>query len=302
VVGSGAVGLYHGAKLARTGSEVHFLLRSDLPVVRARGSIILREPAGTTELSPVFVHAAPKEIGPVDLVIIALKTTANRELPRLIPWLLGQSTALLTLQNGLGADEYLAGDFGSERVLGGLAFFAANRTAPGEVTCYNRPSLALGEFRRPPSERVRALAAQFESAGVPARLAEDLDGARWHKLVWNIPFNGLAIAAGGITTDRICADPALAAEARALMSEVQQAAHRLGHDIPDEFLREQFEVTPPMGPYAPSSLVDFRAAREVEVDAIWGEPLRRAQTAGAATPRLALLYALLRALCGSSGR
>jgi 2-dehydropantoate 2-reductase len=88
-------------------------------------------------------------------------------------------------------------------------------------------------------------------------VVENLLEARWRKLVWNIPFNGLSIAEGGITTDRICADPRLAREARELMLEVQRAAAAFGFAIPDEFVAKQFEVTPPMGPYQPSSLVDF---------------------------------------------
>jgi 2-dehydropantoate 2-reductase len=74
------------------------------------------------------------------------------------------------------------------------------------------------------------------------------------------------------------------------MKEVQAAAAAMGHMIPDDFLQQQFSVTPPMGAYRPSSLVDFMAGREVEIEAIWGEPLRRAQAAGANVPALAQLY------------
>ncbi|HTO02972.1 MAG TPA: ketopantoate reductase C-terminal domain-containing protein, partial [Opitutus sp.] len=150
-------------------------------------------------------------------------------------------------------------------------------------------------FKGPPTTRTRALAVQFETAGVKIRVAENLAEARWKKLVWNIPFNGLSIATGGLTTDRICADPTLSARVRLLMKEVQQAAAALGYTISDEHLRQQFEVTPPMGAYQPSSLVDYLAGREVEIEAIWGEPLRRAQAAGAWVPELARLYSEVRA-------
>ena len=81
------------------------------------------------------------------------------------------------------------------------------------------------------------------------------------------------------------------------MREVQRAARAFGFEIPDEFLEAQFDATPPMGAYRPSSLVDFLAGREVEVEAIWGEPLRRARGIGVEMPRLAALYARLRAKC-----
>jgi 2-dehydropantoate 2-reductase len=85
------------------------------------------------------------------------------------------------------------------------------------------------------------------------------------------------------------------------MLEVQRAAAAFGFAIADEFVAKQFEVTPPMGPYQPSSLVDFLAGREVEVEAIWGEPLRRARSAGVDMPRLGSLYGRLRELCAVGG-
>lgn len=295
IVGAGAIGTYYGVRLGRAGAAVRFLLRSDLAAVRQRGSLLIHERGETLELRPAAVFAAAEEIGPVDLVVVTLKTTANAGLARMLPPLIGPATVVLTLQNGLGADELIASIVGAERVLGGLAFIASTRTGPGEVTCYHPGSITLGEFGRPAGERTRQLAAQLTAAGVKMRVVDDLVSARWHKLVWNIPFNGLAVAAGGITTDRICAEPLLAARVHALMREVQRGAAAVGCTIKDEFLRQQFEVTPPMGAYQPSSLVDFRAGREVEIEAIWGEPLRRARAAGVELPELARLYDELRA-------
>lgn len=294
IIGTGAIGIYYGVRLARAGAEVRFLLRSDLAAVKARGTMTIRDDKGSIELRPVSAFGSTREIGPVDLVIVSLKTTANDSLPDLLPPLLGATTTVLTLQNGLGSDELIASLVGAERVLGGLAHIALNRTAQGEMRCYHHGSLTIGEFGRPAATRTRNLAAQLSAAGIRIHVAENLGEARWKKLVWNIPFNGLAIVAGGVTTDRICADPALAARVRVLMKEVQMAASALGFAISDEFLRQQFDVTPPMGAYQPSSLVDFLAGREVEIESIWGEPLRRAQAAGADVPELARLYGELR--------
>jgi 2-dehydropantoate 2-reductase len=299
IIGSGAVGLYYGAKMALAGAEVRFLMRGDLAAVRARGSLLVRDRAATTELRPVAAFGAPAEIGPVDLALVALKTTSKDELRGLVEPLLGPNTALLTLQNGLGADEFLAGLFGADRVIGGLVFMAINRTGPGEVTCFHPGSVSLGEFGGTPLPRTRALGELLRAGGLRVDVVENLLEARWRKLVWNIPFNGLSIAEGGIATDRICADPRLMEEAGALMREVQRAAAAFGFAIPDTFLRKQFEVTPPMGAYRPSSLVDYLAGREVEVESIWGEPLRRSRAAGAEMPRLARLYARLLERCPS---
>lgn len=296
IIGAGAIGTYYGVRLARGGADVRFLLRSDLSAVRERGALQIHEGGETAELRPAQVFGTTEEIGPVDLAIVTLKTTANAHLARWLPPLIGPDTVVLTLQNGLGSDELIAGIVGAERVIGGLAFIASTRTAPGEVTCYHPGSITLGEFGRPAAERTRALAAQFTAAGVTLRVVDELLSARWHKLVWNIPFNGLAVAAGGITTDRICADPVLAARVCGLMKEVQRAAKAQGFVIADAFLEQQFAVTPPMGAYRPSSLVDYLAGREVEIEAIWGEPLRRARAAGANVPELARLYDELKAI------
>jgi 2-dehydropantoate 2-reductase len=292
MVGAGALGSYYGARLALAGSEVRFLLRGDLAVVRERG-LTLREKDGIRHLKKVAAFATPEEIGAVDLVFITLKTTANGELARLLPPLLGPGTVVVTLQNGLGNEEGVAAIAGAERVLGALCFIAVTRSAPGELTGFLTPgSMTIGEFRGKAVERTRVIAALLAQAGVDCVAVDNLVEARWRKLVWNIPFNGLAVVHNR-TTDQLCRDPALASEIWKLMTEVQRSAAAFGFAIPDEFLRQQFDVTPPMGAYQPSSLVDFRAGREVELEAIWGEPLRRARAAGVATPALEKLFSEL---------
>ncbi len=106
VVGCGALGSYYGAKLGRDGQEVHFLLRSDYEVVRRKGVRILSD-EGDFHVNPKCARF-PEEIGICDLVLIGLKTTANDRLEKLVPPLVNDSTAILTLQNGLGNEAALA--------------------------------------------------------------------------------------------------------------------------------------------------------------------------------------------------
>ena len=297
IVGAGALGSYYGARLALAGGNVRFLLRRELAAVRERG-LTLREKDATRHLTNVAAFATPEEIGPVDLVIITLKTTANASLASFLPPLLHERTAVLTLQNGLGNEEQIAGLVGAERVLGGLCYIAVTRGAPGELNCFHTPgAISLGKFGRSAGECVHAIADVLTGAGMKLRVFDNLAEARWQKLIWNIPFNGLAIARGGITTDRILGDPAIAAEVRPLMDEVAAAGRAQGFDVPEKFIQGQLDITPPLGAYAPSSMIDFLAGREVEVDAIWGEPLRRAQAKGLVMPRLARLHAELLRRC-----
>ena len=99
--------------------------------------------------------------------------------------------------------------------------------------------------------------------------------------------------------DVLLADEGLQSQVRGLMAETIAAAGALGHAIPDSFIDFQIERTYPMGPYKPSSLIDWEAGRPVEVEAIWGEPLRQGRAAGAEMPRLSLLYALLKRVAKS---
>jgi len=295
VVGPGAVGCYYGGKLARHGMNIHFLMRSDFETVKKNG-LQIRSPDGDFHLANVNAASSPEEIGPCDLVLIALKTTANKTLEKLIPPLLKENTALLTLQNGFGNEDFLAERFGADRVMGGLCFVCLNRVAPGVVEHYGHGALSIGEFGRPPQPRTRQIVGEFHQTGINSRLVDDLVTERWRKLVWNVPFNGLSIAAGKITTDQILADDGLRALAGNLMAEVIAAAGKEGHPIPHEFIEEQISRTYNMGAYKPSSLIDYAAGHEVEVESIWGEPYRRGLRAGAEVGRLEALYFLLKKL------
>ena len=299
IIGSGAIGGFYGAMLARAGVDVRFLMRADLATVREHG-LRVTAPFGEFRIERPTVAATPEELGPVDLVIVAWKTTSNRELPRLLPPLLHADTLVLTLQNGLGAEEEIAAIVGTERTLGGLCFVGINRTEPGLIVNPVEGAITLGEFGRPASERLQEIVALFKEAGIKARATDNLAEERWKKLVWNVPFNGVTIAAGGITTDRVLADEGLRRLSRELMTEVLQGAAALGFTIPESYADFQMARTPPLGAYKPSSLLDWQAGRELEVESIWGEPVRRAAAAGRVLPRMEMLYFLLRALAAAT--
>jgi 2-dehydropantoate 2-reductase len=292
VVGSGAVGCYYGGRLASHGRDVHFLMRSDLAQVRKRGLRVVSKDGGF-HLQGVKAYASTAEIGPCDLVIVALKATANAALESLLPPLLKAGTAILTLENGLGPDEWLAERFGAERVVGGLCFVCLNRTAPGVVEHYAQGQVSIGEFSGYPLPRTHEIASEFKRCGVPCTVVADLARERWKKLVWNVPFNGLSVVCRA-DTGRILSDPALAALVPGIMGEVVGGSAALGHTLPDGLAGDMIERTRTMGAYKPSSLLDFLAGREVEVEAIWGEPYRRAEAAGAPVGRLEVLYHLVR--------
>ncbi len=293
VIGSGAVGCYYGGRLALNGCDVRFLMRSDLEHVRRHG-LTVQSHLGDFTLPQVQAFGSTPEIGSVDLVIITLKATDNSALDALVPPLLGQSTLLLTLQNGMGNEDYLALHWGADRVLGGVCFTCINRIAPGLIAHTAQGQIALGPHTSAGRTAAEEITALFNRSGIECEFAASIPAVRWRKLVWNIPFNGLAILGGGIPTDQILADPSLRALACSLMEEIIGISRALGHPLPDDFVRYQIEATETMRDYRPSSMLDFVAGRAVEVEAIWGEPLRRARFAGIPAPRLETLYRLIR--------
>ncbi len=299
IVGAGAVGGYYGAMLARAGNDVHFLLRSDYEHVTQNGFEIF-SPLGNFVLSPVQAHKTPESIGACDLVIIAIKATANDVLPGVLPALMHDTTALLALQNGLGNEEFLARYFGAERVLGGKCFVCLNRISPGTIRHIGHGVISIGEFGRAAQERTRDVANRFRASGVSCQVSDDIAEVLWRKLVWNIPFNGLAIASDGKDVSQILADEKLMARAKKLMHEVMAIARADGVEIESEYADFQIERTRPMGDYRPSSLIDWQAGREVEVEPIWGEPLRRAREKNVSAPQLSRLYEELRAAANVS--
>jgi 2-dehydropantoate 2-reductase len=284
VVGSGAIGLYYGGRLAAAGEEVRFLVRSDFDAISRLG-LKVRSVHGDFELPQVTACRTPEEIGPVDLVIVAWKATANHQLAKVLPPLLHAGTQVLTLQNGLGNCEALAEIVGPERVLGGLCFVCINRISPGLVSHSAGGRVTLGEWRPAGDGRAAELERRFKAAGIQGVAVENLEKSQWEKLVWNIPFNGLSVAEGGVTTDVLLASQETENEIRALMAEVIQAARALGSDLGHDLIDSNIDRTRPMGPYRTSSMIDFVEGREVEVAPIWEEPLRRAIEAGVAMPR-----------------
>jgi len=311
LVGCGAVGSYYGGKLCRDGREVHFLLRSDYESVRRRG-VTIHSREGDFNARPKCARE-PGQIGVADLVIIALKTTANDQFPKLLPALVGPQTALLTLQNGLGNEERLAALFKPEQVLGGLCFVCLNRVAPGVVQHIDHGRIVLGEFGRWPEPRTHDIRSMFQRAGVPCEVTDDLARAHWEKLVWNVPFNGLGVAScagleaftrGGpiekrgacLTTDQLLADPGWDQIVRELMLEVVHAAQALGFKLAESVVEEQLARTRTMGPYKASTLIDFERSQPLEIESLFLEPLRQARRAGVPTPRLHALCTVLEAL------
>lgn len=291
VIGSGAVGCYYGARLARCGHEVHFLMRRDLEAVQ-RGGLQVYSPEGDFHLEHVHAHGDPSEIGPADIVLCALKSTAMEVAEAMIRPCTGPQTRIVAMMNGLGIEERFAEWFAPQRIFGGMAFVCINRGEPGVVHHYGYGRVAFGHFLDD-LEQAQEMARLFADAGFNADVRPSLRQARWEKLMWNIPFSTLAITAGGVTTQEIMDDAGLCEMARRLIVETGRAGNADGCRIDIEpTLEKMMANTATMGRYHPSMLIDYEHKLPLEVEAILGEPVRRAAGLGLPVPTIEAQYRL----------
>jgi len=295
ILGSGALGLYYGAKLAHSGVSVSFLARRDLVHLQQKG-LQIRCTEGDFHLPHVKVYNEPQEIGPVDLVIVAIKTTSNASLAQLLPPLIGPETSVCTLQNGLGNEELIGSLVGRSRILCGVCHVCVSRLSLGVASNTSGGNIRFSDLTEGNTPRAQSIAQLFEQAGIRCSVAPSVGSARWYKLVWNVPFNGLSISEGGIDTAQILANPKHLATTLTLMNEVMAASTALGFTQDPEHPNQEIARTRKMGAYQPSSLLDYLAKKPVELESIWGEALRQGTSAGVPMPELTKLYQKLKQL------
>jgi 2-dehydropantoate 2-reductase len=296
IIGTGALGGYYGSCLAHAGIEVHFLLNSDYDHVREHG-LVVESVNGDFTLPDVHAWNDARAMPPCDVVIVALKATNNDLLAELVPPPLTKDGVVLLFQNGLGVETELAAMVGDDRVMGGLCFLCSNKLGPGHIKHLDYGHISLGEYRAGYAaggltDRMQAIADDFAKAGIDATPKEDLLQARWSKLVWNIPFNGLSVVLGA-GTEALIANDETRTLSRDLMVDVQRGAAADGRVIETAFIDQMIEYTRAMKPYKTSMMLDHAAGRPLEVEAIFGNPLRAARAQGVELERLAVLYAQL---------
>lgn len=292
VIGTGGVGGYYGASLARAGKEVHFLFHKDFAFVRENG-LQVNSWRGNFRLDAPNAYARSSDMPRSDVVIVALKSVNNALLRDLLPPLLKSDTLVVLIENGIGVEAQVQAMFPQALLAAGLAFICTAKTGPGVVHHQDLGKLTIAPYTPGAEQRTAEVIRDFTEAGVKAVTAEYLE-ARWKKQVWNMPFNGMTVALN-TSTDALLAHPATAALIREQMLEVIAAARALGvKDIDEDFADKMLETTAGMKPYSPSMKLDYDFGRPMEIGAIYTEALRQAREAGCPMPKLEMLEAELR--------
>lgn len=294
VIGSGAIGGYYGARLAQSGQELHFLLRSDYEYVRQHG-LQIDSCDGSFHLDNPHVYNQTEDMPQCDVVLVCLKSINNNKLRDLLPPLLGPKTLVILIQNGIGVEQDVQQMFPDIQLAAGLAFICSAKTEPGRVNhqCYGQ--INLGNYSCRDEALLQQVVDDFNAAGVKAGLVEYHE-ARWKKAVWNMPFNGMTVALK-TQTNLLLQHPATRQLIYEQMMEVIGAAQHLGvKNIDESFAQKMLEMTDAMTPYSPSMRLDYDFHRRMEIYYLYTRPIEIAREVGYDMPKLAMLEAELKFL------
>ena len=289
IIGAGAIGGFYGAKLARAGQEVHFLLRSDYEYVKQHG-LQVDSCDGSFHLTDVNAYLSTEDMPKCDVVLVCLKSVNNGKLQTLLPPLLHDKAAskreqsdaridsaereqarpkvktlVVLIQNGIGVEEDVQKMFPDVQLAAGLAFICSAKTEPGRVNhqCYG--SINLANYSCRDEALMQAVVDEFRQAGIETGLVEYHE-ARWKKAVWNMPFNGMTVALHTQT------------------------------DLLESFVDKMIATTDAMTPYSPSMRLDYDFHRRMEIYYLYTRPLEIAREADCPMPKLEMLEAELQFL------
>ena len=302
IIGAGAVGGYYGAMLSRIGQDVTFIARgAHLEAIRRDGLKIASTAVGDFT-ARTGAESDPARVGPVDTVIIAVKTYDNATALPLLKPLMGAHTTVLTLQNGVDSAEEVAAVAGRPATIAGSTYIATAIEAPGLIrqTGTHR-RIVFGEVFDPAAEvsaRVRTIETIMKEADIHAEAVADARVPIWEKFIYLAPFAAFTGAAR-LPIGPLLADPVTRAAFGAGVREVAAVARASGVTLPVDLVERIERYTAGIPPTTRSSLlIDLSQGKRIEVESLPGSVVRRGGAVGVPTPTMATLYAVLKPHAG----
>jgi 2-dehydropantoate 2-reductase len=297
-IGAGAVGGYYGAMLSRSGQDVSFVARgAHLEAIRRHG---LRVQSGAVGdfTARVTAENDPARLGPVDVVIFAVKTYDNDTAIPLLRPLIGPATTVLTLQNGVDSGEQVAAVAGERSTIAGATYIATAIEEPGVIRqTGSHRRIVFGELFRSgaePSARVRAIETVLKAADIHAEAVADARPILWEKFVYLAPFASFTGAAR-LPIGPLWADEDSRSAFLQAVGEVEAVARASGVAVPpnrQEMIATYIAGIPPTT--RSSLLIDLSQGKKIEVESLTGSVVRRGRALGVPTPMMAALYAVLK--------
>ena len=294
VFGAGGVGGYFGGRLAAAGNSVAFIARgATLDVLRKNG-LRVESPLGDIALANVEATDDPTEVGEVDAVILGVKAWQVPEVAEAVLPMVGESTVILPLQNGVEAADQLVALYGPEHVIGGMCRIVSFVVKPGLIRHQGvEPFVALGELDNHSSERVERLAAALSDAGVDTKVSPDIQSSLWQKLLFIAPVSGLG-ALTRVSVGELRSSPETYSMLRDAMEEIVALAVACGVALADDAIDKTLRFVDGLPGEVTSSMQrDIMKGRPSELEALNGAVVRLGREAGVPTPVNGFIYAAL---------
>ena len=319
VFGTGAVGAFYGSRLASAqNATVSAVCRSNYAAVQENGFVITSPWLGSYTWRPSHVYASPEEAlrsrKTWDFIVVSTKALPDvNDDSQLLEGLVGDSTAIVLIQNGLGVEEPYRKRFPNASILSGVTVVSAEQPQPGSIKHNRWTRINVGPYlpdsNAPDYSKERELAASCSQKFVDLLVAggikdasaythEKLQLMRWHKIAINAPFNPSSVLCGGPPKAFMIRDPLLYEHLKGAMDEVLETAPKvIGQPFPSDFASSELilrsmERDPSGG--RPSMWADWENGKALELEVILGNPIRIARDKGLSMPRLQSLYALVK--------
>jgi len=293
VAGTGGVGGYFGAKLARAGEAVTFLARGEqLRAIRSGGLRVRSASEGEWVVeSPAIDDTEPA--GPVDLILFCVKSFDTEKVARAILPAVGPETLLLSLQNGVDNEEKIEAVAGPGRVMGGVAYVFSAIEAPGVIAHTYGGTIAFGELNGSGSERGRELRRLFDRAMIPSEFSTQIRRLLWEKYLFITALGGLtALTRSPVGVIR--SNPETRRLLLTVVDELARVAQAAGAPLPAGIADAVVAAADALPPGMYSSLYhDLIHGRRLEIEALQGHAVRLGEALGVPTPALFALYAAL---------
>jgi len=294
VFGTGGVGGYFGGRLAKAGEDVTFIARGEhLRAIKANG-LRVDSTDGDFLIQPAKATDDVNEVGEVDLVILGVKAWQVPEAARAIRPLVGPTTTVLPLQNGVEAVPQLVAELGPANVIGGLCRIVSFVVEPGHIRHAGfRPSIIIGELNNQRTDRITTIEQVLKHAGLDTTVAPDIQVALWTKFLFIASFSGvgaMANAPAGV----IRVDPKWRTLALEAMEEIYALAHARGIKLPENSVANVMASVDGLPEDATSSMQrDIAAGKPSELESQNGAVVRMASESGVAVPTHTLIYQTL---------
>ncbi len=313
IVGAGAIGAYIGASMAKAGLDVTLFARgSHLKAMEADG-VTVRTANGEFHVRPE-VTGDLRTIGEVDVVFLTVKAHSLPEIAPQLSYLLGPDTIVVSTQNGvpwwyfdipgvphsglrlesIDPGGIIAQSIESERVLGAIAYVAAEIVEPGVVRHIESTRVSIGEPDGSRSERCRKVAEALIGAGLKAPITAHIRNEIWVKLLGNIAFNPISALTGG-TLAGIARYPDTRELVRRIMMEASAVASKAGLELPVS-IDQRIEGAAKIGEHKTSMLQDLEKGRPLELEPISGAVLEIGDKLGVPMPCTRAVYACTKLL------